>query len=114
METTVIAFNITSSFEDWINAYDESLPTQKGFGLDSLYRGHEKDDPIKCVVIASDHDRMVKLEVSKSMSAEMPNSIFLPIENCGHFQHIEQTELVANEIANFLENHSKKTGSRRV
>ena len=53
METTVITFNITSSFEDWINAYDESLPTQKGFGLDSLYRGHEKDDPIKCVVIVS-------------------------------------------------------------
>ena len=53
METTVITFNITSSFEDWINAYDESLPTQKGFGLDSLYRGHEKDNPTKCVVIVS-------------------------------------------------------------
>ncbi len=72
----------------------------------------EIDLPV--LVIASDHDRMVKLDVSKSMSAEMPNSVFLPIENCGHFQHIEQTELVANEIANFLENHSKKTGSRRV
>ena len=53
METTVITFNITSSFEDWVNAYDESLPTQKEFGLDSLYRGHEKDDPAKCVVIVS-------------------------------------------------------------
>ena len=51
METTVITFNITSSFEDWVNAYDESLPTQKEFGLNSLYRGHEKDDPTKCVVI---------------------------------------------------------------
>ena len=53
METTVITFNITSSFEDWVNAYDESLPTQKEFGLESLYRGHEKDDPTKCVVIVS-------------------------------------------------------------
>ena len=53
METSVITFNITSSFEDWVNAYDESLPTQKEFGLDSLYRGHEKDDPTKCVVIVS-------------------------------------------------------------
>ena len=53
METTVITFNITSSFEDWVNAYDESLPTQKEFGLNSLYRGHEKDDPTKCVVIVS-------------------------------------------------------------
>ena len=53
METTVITFDITSSFEDWVNAYDESLPSQKEFGLDSLYRGHEKDDPTKCVVIVS-------------------------------------------------------------
>ena len=53
METTVITFNITSSFEDWVNAYDESLSTQKEFGLDSLYRGHEKDNPNKCIVIVS-------------------------------------------------------------
>ena len=53
METTVISFDITSSFEDWANAYDKSLPAQKEFGLESLYRGHEKDDPTKCVVIVS-------------------------------------------------------------
>ena len=53
METTVITFDITSSFEDWANAYDKSLPAQKEFGLDSLYRGHEKDNPTKCVVIVS-------------------------------------------------------------
>ncbi len=53
METTVITFDITSSFEDWANAYDDSLPTQKEFGLESLYRGHEKDNPNKCVVIVS-------------------------------------------------------------
>ena len=53
METTVITFDITSSFKDWVNAYDDSLPKQKEFGLDSLYRGHEKDNPTKCVVIVS-------------------------------------------------------------
>ena len=53
METPVITFDITSLFEDWANAYDKSLPTQKEFGLKSLYRGHEKDDPTKCVVIVS-------------------------------------------------------------
>ena len=53
METTVITFDITSLFEDWANAYDKSLPAQKEFGLKSLYRGHEKDDPTKCVVIVS-------------------------------------------------------------
>ena len=53
METTVITFDITSSFKDWANAYDKSLAAQKEFGLQSLYRGHEKDDPTKCVVIVS-------------------------------------------------------------
>ena len=53
METTVITFDITSSFENWVNAYDESLPKQEEFGLVSLYRGHEKDDPTKCIVIVS-------------------------------------------------------------
>ena len=53
METTVITFYITSSFEDWANAYDKSLPAQKEFGLESWYRGHEKNDPTKCVVIIS-------------------------------------------------------------
>ena len=53
METTVITFDITSSFEDWANAYDKSLPAQKELGLESLYRGHEKDNPTKCVVIVS-------------------------------------------------------------
>jgi hypothetical protein len=53
METTVITFDITSSFENWVNAYDESLPKQEEFGLVSLYRGHKKDDPTKCIVIVS-------------------------------------------------------------
>ena len=53
MEITVITFDITSSFEDWADAYDKSLPAQKEFGLESLYRGHEKNDPTKCVVIIS-------------------------------------------------------------
>ena len=53
METTIITFDITSSFENWVNVYDESLPKQKEFGLNSLYRGHEKDDPTQCIVIVS-------------------------------------------------------------
>ena len=53
METTVITFDITSSFENWVIAYEESLLKQEEFGLVSLYRGHEKDDPTKCIVIVS-------------------------------------------------------------
>ena len=53
METTLITFDITSSFENWVIAYEESLPKQEEFGLGSLQRGHEKDDPTKCIVSAS-------------------------------------------------------------
>ena len=49
----MITFDITPLFEDWANAYDKSLPAQKEFGLESLYRSHEKDDPTKCDVIVS-------------------------------------------------------------
>ena len=53
METTVITFDITSLFENQVNAYDECLHKQEEFGLVSLYRGHEKDDLTKCIVIGS-------------------------------------------------------------
>ena len=75
MEATVITFDITSSFEDWVNAYDESLPTQKEFGLDSLYRGHEKDDPTKCVVIVSASEGA--LEKFMEANAEMVAALSL-------------------------------------
>ncbi len=53
METNVITFEITSTFSDWSTAYDESIPLQKEFGLVSMFRGNDKDDPSKCVVIVS-------------------------------------------------------------
>ena len=53
METTVFTFDITSLFENQVNAYDACLHKQEEFGLVSLYRGHEKDDPTKCIVIVS-------------------------------------------------------------
>ena len=72
METTVITFDITTSFEDWVNAYDESLPMQKEFGLESLYRGHEKDDPTRCVVIVSASEGALDkfMEANAEMVAE--------------------------------------------
>ena len=53
METTVITFEITSTFSDWSKAYDESIPLQKEFGLVSMFRGNNKNEPSKCVVIVS-------------------------------------------------------------
>ena len=57
------------------------------------------------LVIASDNDRMVPLDVSKRMSDNLKCSVFVPILNCGHFQHIEQTELVAETLSNFIKCH---------
>ena len=53
MESTVITFKNTSSFSDWPEAYNESIPLQKEFGLVSMFRGNNKDEPSKCVVIVS-------------------------------------------------------------
>ena len=57
---------------------------------------------IPVLVIASDCDRMVPLNVSWEMSESLKDSYFVCLENCGHFQHIEQTGKVAAELVNFL------------
>ena len=57
---------------------------------------------VPVLVIASDCDRMVPLKVSREMAEKLPNAEFVSLENCGHFQHIEQTAKVAGELVNFL------------
>ena len=57
---------------------------------------------VPVLVIASDCDRMVPLKVSREMAEKLPNSEFVSLENCGHFQHIEQTAKVAGELVTFL------------
>ena len=57
---------------------------------------------VPVLVIASDCDRMVPLNVSREMAGKLPNAKFVTLEGCGHFQHIEQTSRVATELSNFL------------
>ncbi len=57
---------------------------------------------IPVLVIASDCDRMVPLKVSWEMAEILTDSYFVSLENCGHFQHIEQTAKVAGELVTFL------------
>ena len=57
---------------------------------------------VPVLVIASDGDRMVPLKVSREMAENLPNAEFVSLENCGHFQHIEQTAKVARELVTFL------------
>ncbi len=65
---------------------------------------------IPVLVIASDCDRMVPLNVSWEMSEVLKNSYFVSLENCGHFQHIEQTGRVAAELVNFLSRIRRVSG----
>ncbi len=55
------------------------------------------------LVIASDHDRMVPVANSRSMADALADSRLVILEDCGHFQHIEKTNRVAEEITTFLE-----------
>ena len=54
------------------------------------------------LVIASDNDRMVPLANSKAMADGISDSKLVILENCGHFQHIEKTNRVADELTEFL------------
>ena len=68
--------------------------------FDLSERVGEIDIPV--LVIASDCDRMVPLNVSWEMAESIKDSYFVSLENCGHFQHIEQTGKVAAALVNFL------------
>ena len=63
---------------------------------------------VPVLVIASDCDRMVSINVSREMAGKLPNAKFVVLEGCGHFQHIEQTSRVAAELSNFLGNIDPK------
>ena len=67
-----------------------------------------KEIVVPVLVIASDCDRMVPLNFSRDMSEKLPNSRFVLLEGCGHFQHIEQTSKVAAELSNFLGSISQR------
>ena len=52
IETPVTTFDITASFEEWADTYDNSADLQKQAGFTSLFRGVYKDNPKKiCVVM---------------------------------------------------------------
>lgn len=57
---------------------------------------------VPSLVIASDYDRMVPLKISQDMASQLDSAVFVALENCGHFQHIEQTSKVAQELAYYL------------
>lgn len=55
METHILTFSITTSFEEWVQTYDGSIPMQQAAGITSLFRGVSKDDPSKiCAVVQAE------------------------------------------------------------
>jgi|TARA_B110000495_G_C22386639_1_gene249087 hypothetical protein len=52
VETYVLTFNITNSFDEWVKSYDGSIDLQKQAGITCLFRGVDKEDPSKvCAVM---------------------------------------------------------------
>ncbi len=56
---------------------------------------------VPALFIASDNDRMVQLEQSEATAKQL-GAMFVPLEECGHFQHIEQTAKCAEALSEFL------------
>ena len=52
METNVVTFSITTSFDEWVKVYDGSIEMARQAGITSLFRGVDKEDHTKvCVVM---------------------------------------------------------------
>ncbi len=52
METHVLTFTITTTFEEWVTTYDGSTTMMADAGITSLFRGAGKDEPTTiCAVL---------------------------------------------------------------
>ena len=56
---------------------------------------------VPALLIASDNDRMVRMEDSEATAKKL-GAKFVGLEECGHFQHIEQTAECAEALSEFL------------
>lgn len=60
------------------------------------------DLDLPVILIVSTGDRMVPPEASAPLAASLKNCRHVVLEDCGHFQHMEQVSRVANELTDFL------------
>ena len=60
------------------------------------------DLELPVLIIVSTGDRMVPAEASAKMAARLKNHKHVVLEDCGHFQHMEQVGRVANELTDYL------------
>ena len=60
MKTQVMTFNISNTFEEWVETFDSHREMQAAAGMTPLFRGPQENDPQKvCVVIQVEDDAKV-------------------------------------------------------
>ena len=60
MKTQVMTFNISNTFEEWVETFNSHCQLQVAAGMTPLFRGPQEDDPQKvCVVIQVEDDAKV-------------------------------------------------------
>ncbi len=73
-------------------------------GVIAGWSSHEVLSEIRCptLVICGEDDGMVPPENSRQLAAGIPNSKFELIAQCGHLPMLEQPEIVARLVTDFL------------
>ena len=67
MKTQVMTFNISNTFEEWVETFDSHREMQAAAGMTPLFRGPHEDDPQKvCVVIQVEDDAKVAAFMTKN------------------------------------------------
>ena len=68
METYIVSFEITKSYDDWLTHFEQSRPGLEAANIAVLFRGPRKDNSSKvCVILQARQG-----EVDKFMEANAP------------------------------------------
>jgi pimeloyl-ACP methyl ester carboxylesterase len=58
---------------------------------------------IPTLVLWGTHDRITSADYGRAFCAAIPGAKFAPIERAGHFPHVEQPQLFADRVLEFIE-----------
>lgn len=62
-------------------------------------------DPRPVLIIWGRHDTSADFKNSDRLRAAFPSSTFVPVDSAGHLPHLEEPELVATAVVDFLRSH---------
>lgn len=80
------------------------------FMLSGGYNVTEQINQVKqrALIVWGEDDKIISKELAVKLHAELPNSILRQIPDCGHLPHVEKPNIVANLIADFVQEDSAK------